>query len=287
MLTKRNTGRTASSSPNLQQIPRDKEYRECIEAPEGRTFVICDYSGQELHIVAHLSQDKNMLEILRNKGDLHKATAAALYNIPVEKVTKAQRQDGKTANFTIVYGGGAEKLAEVFGVPMPQAREMIARVFKMFPGLKPFQEKSAAKTLKNGYVHVDMLGRRSYIPYYDVYLEYQRLNNTLGKNTPKEANLKSWTAKLLRNSANFPIQGTAASMSKLAGIYLRDYLLSNPNAFYILLLVHDEWVIECDINKAEEIKLVLEDCMSRAADYFCSSVSIPSEAIISKVWIKE
>lgn len=82
------------------------------------------------------------------------------------------------------------------------------------------------------------------------------------------------------------IQGTAASMSKLAGIYLRDYLLKNPNAFDILLLIHDEYLIECDIDKAEQAKIVLEDCMGRAADFFCSSVRIPSEAIISKTWIK-
>ena len=227
-----------------------------------------------------------MLNILRNKGDLHKATAAALYNISVEEVTKEQRQDGKTANFTIVYGGGAEKLAEVFGVPMSQARQMIERVFAMFPKLKPFQERSAQRTMENGFVTVDFLGRRSYIRDFNIFLEFKRMNNILGKNAPIEANIKTWVAKLRRLSANYPIQGSSAGMSKLAGIYLREYLLNNPGTFSIILLVHDEWVIECDIDKAEEAKKVLEECMSKAADYFCSSVSVPSEAIISKTWIK-
>lgn len=282
-----NTGRIASSNPNLQQIPRDKEYRECIEAPEGRTFVIADYSGQELHIVAHLSQDKNMLEILRNKGDLHKATGAALYNISVDKVTKAQRQDGKTANFTIVYGGGAEKLMEVFGVSSQQAKQMLERVFNQFPGLRPFQINSLAKTLKNGYISIDILGRKSYIPNFDKYLECERLNKTLGKNAPKQANTKKWVAEMARSSANFPVQGTAAFMTKLAMVYLREYLLVHPKDFVTVLPVHDEIVIECDATRAQEMKLVLEDCMSRAAHYFCSSVAVPSDAFINKVWIKD
>lgn len=199
-----NTGRIASSDPNLQQIPRDKEYRECIEAPKGRTFVICDYSGQELHIVAHLSKDENMLSILRAGGDLHKTAAAALYDIPLEKVTKEQRQNGKITNFTIIYGGGAEKLVDVFGVPLVRAKAMLERYFRMFPGLKPFQERSAARTLKNGYITTDILGRRSYVEEFDRLRECRRLNNTLGKNAPKETNIKSWVAMIGRDSSNYP-----------------------------------------------------------------------------------
>lgn len=278
------TGRTASSNPNLQQIPRDKEFRDCIRPPKG-VFVISDYTQQELHVVASKSKDVNMLNTLKEKKDLHKVAASALYQVSIDNVTKDQRQDGKTTNFLIVYGGGAQKLAEQFNVPLSQAKIMINNYFRIFPKLKEYQDKCLKDSLDNGYILIDKLGRKSYIADFELFKECRRLINTLGKNCPQVVSViyKTFLSEVSRKSANFPIQGESASMSKLAGIFLRRH--KKAHLYKILLLIHDEWLVECDEEVAEEVKGIIEECMTKASRYF-SSIEVPAEAIIKKSWIK-
>lgn len=228
-----------------------------------------------------------MLEVLRNKRDLHKTTAAALYDIPIEEVTKEQRYNGKTTNFTINYGGGAGKIAKVFGVPTSKGKVLRDKYFERYPNIRPFQLKSFNNAIKNGYISIDTLGRKWYLPHFDVFKRYESQNNILGKNASPRADLNAWKAQIERNASNAPIQGTAASMTKRAGIYLREYLLKNPSTIEFILPVHDEMVLECSIEEAPEAQKVLEECMARAANDFCSSVQIPAESIISKVWVKD
>lgn len=287
-----NTGRTASSNPNVQQIPRESpnskmKFRSCIEAPSDNVFVIADYTSQELVVAANKAKEENMLKVFRENGDLHKATGAALYDKKLESVTKEERQNGKTVNFLMLFGGGEDKLSDSFDIPKAKAKILIQKYFAAFPSLKEFQEESFADTIKNGYISIDKLGRRWYMPEHEQLVECKRLMSTLGRNCPNIV-IKHYNYhanEMFRLSANAPIQGEAASISKLACVLLRRIQLQN-HKFKILLLVHDEIVVECKEEDGEEVKLIVEACMKKAADRFCKSVGIQAEAIISKKWTK-
>lgn len=206
-----------------------------------------------------------MLEALAEGKDLHAIAASALYQIPIEEVTKEQRKNGKITNFAIGYGAGADKISAQFGVSKKQGQKLIDNYFNLFVGVKEYQDKTFEETINKGYISVDILGRKSFLPYYDIY--------QLTKS-------KKLLNEYFRLNANFPIQGTAASMAKLAGVYLREQGLK------LVLLEHDCWIIECDKKEAKEVAKIVEDCMQRAANYFCPSVKIKAEAIISNKWCK-
>lgn len=288
-----NTGRTSSTSPNMQNVVSEKVdfkegkwWREAFKAEKGNTFVICDYSSQELHIVADKSKDKEMLRILRERGDLHKAAAAALYDKKEEDVTPAERKQGKITNFAIVYGGGDDKIAEFFKIPRTKAKKMRLNYFKRFPSLLEFQNQSYAYALQNGHILIDQLGRKFYIKEHAELLELKKMAEDHNCSPAIRKRYLKLSGKIFRDSANYPIQGTAASMSKFAGVLIRKESQKNPGLFKILLLIHDEWVVECETKDAEQVKSIVEACMSKAAKAFCKSVQVPAEAIISHKWLK-
>lgn len=288
-----NTGRTSSTSPNLQNVvsekvdfPEGKWWREAFKAEKGNTFIICDYSSQELHIVADKAQDKEMLRILGEKGDLHKAAAAALYDKKEEDVTPAERKQGKITNFAIVYGGGDDKIAEFFKIPKSKAKIMRLNYFKRFPHLLEFQNKSYAYALQNGHILIDQLGRKFYIKEHAELLELKKMSEDPNCHPAIRKRYLKLSGKIFRDSANYPIQGTAASMSKFAGVLMRKEMQKEPDLFKILLLIHDEWVVECEAVNAERVKTIVESCMLKAAKAFCKSVQVPADAIISPKWLK-
>jgi len=188
-----NTGRVSSTSPNLQNIVSGSEdflegaeWRKAFKAPKGRTFVIADYSQQELRVVANLASDKAMIGAYENDVDLHTLAASALYGIPIEEVTKEQRRTSKIFNFSVLYGAGVDRVADTFKVTKAKAKQLIDNYYKMFSGLKTYQEKTLVETLKNGYITVDKLGRKSWLPKFDEYkitrskkqlAEYTRINS--------------------------------------------------------------------------------------------------------------
>lgn len=282
-----NTSRTASTSPNMQQIPRSEDFRSCIESKDG-VFIIADYSSQEIHITADKTKDPLMLDILRNGGDMHKAAGAALYNISESEVTKAQRQNGKTTNFLIIYGGGASKLAESFGVQLKKAKEMLASYHERFCKIEPFQNAVFNHAIKHGYIPIDRFGAKYYIQEYPKLLSLKSKVNRLGDNCPlKIVNAyNTLISEIKRKCGNYPIQGEAATMAKLAGIYLLQYLRKNPNKFKILLLIHDEWLIETTKENSEEVKRIVEQSMILASKQLCKLLEIKAEAVIAKSWIK-
>lgn len=164
------TGRTASTSPNMQNIitgskefPEGIWWREAFQPKKGNKFVIADFNSQEVRVCADKSKDAVMLDALRHGKDLHKLSAAALYNKPVEEITDTERKNGKIARFAIMYGAGGSNLAKTFGVPRKLGETMINGFYKMHPAIKKMQDNSFKFALKNGYISIDSFGRRSYV----------------------------------------------------------------------------------------------------------------------------
>ena len=218
------TGRLSSSNPNLQNIPvrgpLGKRMRSCFIAGPGRLLVSADYSQVELRVLAHVSQDPALLEAFRNGEDIHARTAALVYDLPPDQVSPDQRRNAKTINFGLIYGMGAQKLAQELKISTTQAKDFIARYFERLQGLKEFYEGVEASARKHGFV-TTLGGRRRLLP---------DINSASGQ-----------AAALARRQAiNTVIQGSAADIIKLAMLAVaRDERLRELDA-RLLLQVHDE-----------------------------------------------
>lgn len=236
------TGRLASSDPNLQNIPTrtdlGKQVRVGFVAAPGHHLLSVDYSQIELRIVAHMSGDEAMLEAFREGQDIHAATAAAIYGIPLEEVSKEQRRHAKAINFGLIYGMSPYGLSRSTDLTLAEAENFVRDYFEHFPGVKKYLDGIRVLAAKQGYVET-MLGRRRYFP-----------------------NLANPTNAMMRNreereAINAPIQGTAADIMKLAMIHLRTALASSRLQAKMLLQVHDELVLEVlDKDLLETAKLV-------------------------------
>ena len=230
------TGRLSSSNPNLQNIPvrgpLGKRMRSCFIAGPGRLLVSADYSQVELRVLAHVSQDPALLEAFRNGEDLHARTAALVYDLPPDQVSPDQRRNAKTINFGLIYGMGAQKLAQELKISTTQAKDFIARYFERLQGLKEFYEGVEASARKHGFV-TTLGGRRRLLP---------DINSASGQ-----------AAALARRQAiNTVIQGSAADIIKLAMLAVaRDERLRELDA-RLLLQVHDELLLEVPADAAEE-----------------------------------
>ncbi|WP_443826091.1 DNA polymerase I [Desulfovibrio sp.] len=230
------TGRLSSSNPNLQNIPvrgpLGKRMRSCFIAGPGRLLVSADYSQVELRVLAHVSQDPALLEAFRNGEDIHARTAALVYDLPPDQVSPDQRRNAKTINFGLIYGMGAQKLAQELKISTTQAKDFIARYFERLQGLKEFYEGVEASARKHGFV-TTLGGRRRLLP---------DINSASGQ-----------AAALARRQAiNTVIQGTAADIIKLAMLAVaRDERLRELDA-RLLLQVHDELLLEVPADAAEE-----------------------------------
>lgn len=230
------TGRLSSSNPNLQNIPvrgpLGKRMRSCFIAGPGRLLVSADYSQVELRVLAHVSQDPALLEAFRNGEDIHARTAALVYDLPPDQVSPDQRRNAKTINFGLIYGMGAQKLAQELKIGTTQAKDFIARYFERLQGLKEFYEGVEASARKHGFV-TTLGGRRRLLP---------DINSASGQ-----------AAALARRQAiNTVIQGSAADIIKLAMLAVaRDERLRELDA-RLLLQVHDELLLEVPADAAEE-----------------------------------
>ena len=230
------TGRLSSSNPNLQNIPvrgpLGKRMRSCFIAGPGRLLVSADYSQVELCVLAHVSQDPALLEAFRNGEDIHARTAALVYDLPPDQVSPDQRRNAKTINFGLIYGMGAQKLAQELKISTTQAKDFIARYFERLQGLKEFYEGVEASARKHGFV-TTLGGRRRLLP---------DINSASGQ-----------AAALARRQAiNTVIQGSAADIIKLAMLAVaRDERLRELDA-RLLLQVHDELLLEVPADAAEE-----------------------------------
>ena len=242
------TGRLSSSNPNLQNIPiRDeqgKEIRKAFIASEGRVFMSADYSQVELRLMAHLSQDKNMMDAFNADHDIHAATAANIYKVPIEEVTSDMRRKAKTANFGIIYGISIFGLSERLGVSRAEAKELIDGYFMSFPGVKEYIDSTIENARRDGYVET-LLHRRRYLP--DI--------------NSRNANVRGYAE---RNAVNAPIQGTAADIIKIAMVKIADRLKREGLKTEMLLQVHDELNFNVPLDEVDRVKVLVREEMEGA-----------------------
>ncbi|MDD4602899.1 MAG: DNA polymerase I [Bacteroidales bacterium] len=243
------TGRLSSNNPNLQNIPirteKGREIRKAfIPRNENHVLLSADYSQIELRIIAHLSHDEGMISDFNQGLDIHAATAAKVYNIPLEEVTKEMRRNAKMVNFGIIYGISAFGLAERLNIPRKEAAEIINQYFVKYPRIKSYMENTIAFAKANGYVET-MMNRRRYLR--DI--------------TSHNANVRSFAE---RNAINAPIQGTAADMIKIAMIHIYNDIQNRQLKSKMILQVHDELVFDVPKSEIEVIKPMVNHIMQQA-----------------------
>ena len=244
------TGRLSSSDPNLQNIPTrmelGKKLRKVFKPQQGYIYIDADYSQIELRVLAHISQDQNMIDAFNNDEDINKQAASKVFNIPIEEVTKEQRSSAKAVNFGIVYGISDFGLAEQLKIPKKQAKQYIEQYLEKYNGIKEFMDKIVEKTKEKGYVET-LFNRRRYIP---------------------ELNSNNYMVRQFgaRAAMNTPIQGTAADIMKIAMINVYKELQKQKLDAKIVLQVHDELMIEANINEKEQVKQILKKCMEEAME---------------------
>ncbi len=243
------TGRLASDNPNLQNIPiRDEAGREIRKAfePRNEDYIIlaADYSQIELRLIAEISQDAYMLEAFNSGNDFHKATAAKVYNVPLEEVTADQRRNAKTVNFSITYGAGATNLSKQLGITRKDAKDLIDNYFIQFAGLKKYMDDTVAFARDKGYV-VTMMGRK------------RVLRDINSRNFLASSNAE-------RIAINTPIQGTAADMIKIAMVNINKAITAQNLKSRMILQVHDELVFDVHKSEVEQIKAIIMDKMPSA-----------------------
>ncbi len=262
------TGRLSSSNPNLQNIPirteRGREIRKAFvpEGPDG-LILSADYSQIELRVMAHMCGDGHMLKAFQEGEDVHAATAAKIFGVPVAEVTADQRRKAKTANFGIMYGISAFGLAQRLRVPRSEAKRLIDGYFESFPSIRAFIDNTIAQARTDGYVQT-LFGRRRYI---------------------QDINIQNATLRALaeRNAVNAPIQGTAADIIKLAMIAVDKELRESGMNSRMVLQIHDELVFETDIKEVEALKSLVTRCMENVIKL---SVPLTVECNYGKNWIE-
>ncbi len=261
------TGRLSSSNPNLQNIPiRDENGREVRKAfiPEpGSEFFSADYSQIELRIMAHLSGDANMIEAFVEGHDIHRATAAKVYKLPIEEVTSDQRRKAKTANFGIIYGITTFGLAERMQVSRAEAKELIDEYFATYPKVKEYMEKSIEMARQKGYTET-LFGRRCYLP--DI--------------NSHNATVRGFAE---RNAINAPIQGTAADIIKIAMVRIDKRMQAEGFRSKMILQVHDELNFSVLPEEKEALqRLVIEEMQSA----YTMSVPLIADCGWGKNWLE-
>lgn len=240
------TGRLSSNNPNLQNIPirteRGRKIREAFVPEEGFKILSADYSQIELRIIAAISGDEAMIQAFKNGEDIHAATAAKVFGVPLDKVTKEMRSNAKTVNFGIIYGVSAFGLSQQSTLSKQEAAAVIEAYFKTYPGIKDYMDKQVKKARENGYVET-ILGRRRYLP------DIESRNQVV-------------RSQAERIAINAPIQGSAADIIKLAMIDIHRFLKDHACKTRMLLQVHDELVFEIHLDELhlrEEIKRRMEN----------------------------
>lgn len=284
----KSTGRTGSGNPNMQNIPRDKDYRSCFQAEDGNVFVIADFSNQELRVLADKANEPKMLDAFKNNIDIHLQTARIAFNNPNLQKDSNERQMAKSINFLMAYGGGASKLAKNFNIPIREAKALIKKYFAEFSKLESYFKTVGSNSKEKGYIQIDnVVNRISHIPEWE---EYKKLKDHIRKNTslgldirPEiESRYSYLDSKIQRDSQNYPIQGDAANVSKYAGVLLR----RKADKFKLIMLIHDEWMLECKEEDAQEVSKILEECMLEASKKFCSIIDIPAQSHVTTIWTK-
>ena len=242
------TGRLSSTNPNLQNIPvRDelgREIRKAFIPNEGELLLSADYSQIELRIMAHLSGDANMLEAFNSGQDIHAATAAKIYKIPLEEVTPDMRRKAKTANFGIIYGISTFGLSERLGIPRAEAKELIDGYFETYPEIKRYMEEVIQRAKEQGYVET-IYGRKRYLA--DI-----NSQNSVVRGFAE------------RNAINAPIQGSAADIIKIAMVRIQEQLEKKNLKATMTMQVHDELNFSVPKDELEVVRQLVIGEMQQA-----------------------
>ena len=243
------TGRISSTEPNLQNIPTrielGKKLRKVFKPGLNCIYVDADYSQIELRILAHISNDKNMIDAFNSNEDIHKQAASKVFNIPYNEVTKEERSKAKAVNFGIVYGISDFGLAGQIGTSRKKAKEYIEQYLEKYDGINKFMEDIVEETKQKGYVET-LYNRRRYVP---------------------ELQSKNYMVRQFgsRVAMNTPIQGTAADIMKIAMINVYKALKQDNLKARIVLQVHDELLIEAPVEETKKVKEILTNNMQNAA----------------------
>jgi len=259
------TGRLSSSDPNLQNIPirtaEGRRIRQAFVAAPGYKLLAADYSQIELRIMAHLAQDEGLLHAFRNGLDVHRATAAEVFGVPLDEVSAEQRRRAKAINFGLIYGMSAFGLAKQIDVARGEAQAYIDRYFARYPGVLAYMERTRAQAAEQGYVET-LFGRRLYLP------EINSKNGAMRKGAE-------------RTAINAPMQGTAADIIKRAMIAVDGWLQQSGLDARVILQVHDELVLEVREDLVEQVREALCPLMSQAAEL---DVPLLVEAGVGNNW---
>ena len=256
------TGRISSLEPNLQNIPvRTEQGREIrrafIASAPGRVLVTGDYSQIELRILAHMAQEDHMRDVFAHGGDIHTSTAALVNGVPIEQVTKQMRNAAKAVNFGIVYGISDFGLSQNLHITRKQAAETIDQYLQTYPRIRSYMDTCIAQGKANGYVKT-LSGRRRYTP----------------ELRSKNYNLRSFGERVAMNA---PIQGTAADIIKAAMITVYDQLAKELPDAKLILQVHDELIVDCSRQDAEQVQSMMRRCMEHVME-----LSVPLEVEVGQ-----
>jgi DNA polymerase-1 len=243
------TGRLSSNNPNLQNIPvrtpeGAKVRRAFIPRDAEHTLLSADYSQIELRLIAEISGDEAMLEAFQQGQDIHTATAAKVFNVPFDQVSREQRYQAKTVNFSIVYGAGATNLSRQLGIKRTDAKDLIDAYFAQYRGLKVYMDSVVEEARKNGYV-TTLMGRRRY------------LRDINSKSSLERSNAE-------RIAVNTPVQGSAADMIKVAMVNIHQELRQRGLQTKMILQVHDELVFDVPKDEVDTVKPIIVEKMRTA-----------------------
>jgi DNA polymerase-1 len=320
-----NTGRLSSGQrgdkkkgtkqlPNMQNVPADERTRSCFISEKGWDLVVSDYSGQEQIVLANKSQDKDIIRFYEEGlGDMHSFIASKIFpelsKLSLDEIKekhKDKRQVAKAAGFAINYGGQGITIAQNLSISLEEGNSVYEAYFKAFPGLANYFKKEKKRALELGYIEFNSVSnRKCFIEGFD---EFQKLEKEI-YNTPnfweeyrenKQQNSQYFInvlspmvrkyfitkGNIERTSLNYPIQGTSADITKLAGIYTFRYLEKNNLLFEVKMpnVIHDELHLECKEILSSKMSIVLKECMEKAGDAFCKIVKLKAEPCITKYW---
>jgi len=258
------TGRFACTNPNIQQVPHSVEYRRCFSGyPEGRKLIIADYSQIELRILAEFSGDRGFIEAFNSGADLHRVTAAQVFNASLDQVTKEQRDFAKRLNFGVVYGIGAQRFAMMTGLSVPEAENVLRRYFTTYRQLDSYLREAADRAVRDRQARTAS-GRLVRFRY--------------------DENDRQQISMTQRNGKNTPIQGTSADILKRALRLLKEEL-RETNA-KVVNIIHDEIVVEADADEAQDVAEKVERVMRVAGEEYLKTVPVKVETEIAEEWIK-
>ncbi|HVG38247.1 MAG TPA: DNA polymerase [Pyrinomonadaceae bacterium] len=258
------TGRFSCTKPNVQQVPHSIEYRRCFRAPEGRKLIIADYSQIELRILADFTGDQGFIDAFISGADLHRVTAAQVFNVPLDEVSADQRSFAKRLNFGVVYGIGAQRFSMMTGLSLTEAEDILRRYFATYRALDTWLREAARQAVRERTAPRTVAGRLA------------RFNF--------DAADKQAVSLAQRNGKNSPIQGSSADILKRALRLLHDRLSGTSAS--IVNIVHDEIVVEADAGRAEETAKIVEEAMCAAGEEYITRVPVKVESEVADEWVK-